>query len=89
MKSIISDSKDCYICGRASNHTHHCIYGSNHKLADKYGLTVRLCHKCHTELHMNPNRGSDSFLKVTAQNCFENTYPDLDFMEIFGRNYRS
>ena len=57
MKSIIQDEckQDyCYICGKHADALHHCWHGSaNRKLADKDGLTVKLCNICHMNLHDN------------------------------------
>lgn len=57
MKSIITDSKRCYICkklGFESDGTeeHHMIHGTaNRSLADADGLTCQLCHYHHVRLH--------------------------------------
>lgn len=53
MKSIISDEEKCFLCGQTYGlETHHCIHGSGRRrIADQDGLTVRLCHVCHRNLH--------------------------------------
>ena len=89
MKSVITDNMDqCFICGSPYMiEVHHCIHGTaNRKLADKYGLTVGLCHICHSKLHDHGTK--DKVLQQLAQLKFEETYPDLDFMKIFGRSYK-
>ena len=91
-RSIIQMDMDCcYICGTMQNlHLHHVIFGSaNRKNSDKYGLTVRLCQKCHTGHNgVHANRAMDLMLKKKAQQCFEDQIGDREeFMEIFGRNY--
>lgn len=55
MKTILDPgSSCCYLCGKAANlECHHVFGGANRKASDRYGLTVRLCHKCHNE----PPRG--------------------------------
>ena len=43
-KSIIQNGDHCYFCGaRTGLHTHHIYAGSNRKISDKNGFTVRLC----------------------------------------------
>lgn len=52
MKSIIQETNECYICGQYPTEVHHCIHGIGRRiLADKDGLTVNLCHRCHMRLH--------------------------------------
>jgi hypothetical protein len=75
--------------GRATEE-HHCIYGTaNRKLSEKYGLKIYLCHWCHNEpprgLHFN--KKLDTEIKQMAQRRFNVVYPDLDFMQIFGRSF--
>ena len=66
----------CYICGQYATETHHCIHGTaNRKLADKDGLTVRLCSRCHRNLH---DHGTlDRELQRLAQ---------VRWMEYFGKS---
>lgn len=93
MKSIIQHEKCCYITGcTVGLEEHHIFYGtSNRKLSEKYGLKVWLKSDLHKfnrySVHGNPNNGLDLRLKVMGQMIFEETYPDLDFIKIFGRNY--
>lgn len=100
MKSIMH-AKDgtCYLCMKLNQdfsikpyvEEHHCIYGtSRRKLAEKYGLKVYLCKEHHLtgEMAAHRNYHISEQLKVAAQNAFEKKYPELDFMEIFGKNYK-
>lgn len=91
MKSIIqNESKQecCYLCGQWATDTHHCIHGTaNRKLADKDGLTVRLCHSCHHNLH---DHGSfDRELQRIAQARWMEYYgkSEDDFRERYGKSY--
>ena len=89
MHSIIKgDEKDrCYICGKYGEmQTHHLLHGTaNRKQADKYGLTVHLCHRCHMRLH---DEGVfDRNLQRIAQKAFEAKYSHEEWMRIFGKNY--
>lgn len=90
MYSIISDKKQCYICGSTIwLEVHHVFPASNRKNSTKYGLVVCLCHSCHNEppngVHHNRERAE--WLKRIGQRKFNEHYPELDFMRIFGRNY--
>lgn len=89
MKSIIHNGENCFICGRRASERHHIFGASNRNWSEKYGLTVNLCHWCHNEppngVHFN--RDLDLKLKALAQKKFNETYPEENFIEIFGRNY--
>lgn len=90
-KSIITQIDDyCYICGRRATETHHVFGGASRGLSEKYGLKIRLCHWCHNEPPngVHHNRENDLMLKKLAQTRFEQVYPELDFREIFGKNYK-
>lgn len=89
MKSIIDGDQDgiCYICG-AHGHTevHHMLHGSRRKAADRYGLTVNLCRRCHMNLH---DKGlHDRELEAIAQTQFEKHHGHDEWMEAFGKNYK-
>lgn len=90
MKSIIQDEskKECFICGGYGSDRHHCLHGTaNRKNAEKYGLVVMLCHKCHMELH---DRGTnDRYLQQIAERKWlEATGKTVEeFINIFGKNY--
>ena len=48
MKSIIDQTKKCYVCGRTTGlHNHHIFFGKNKHNADEDGLTVYLCWEHH------------------------------------------
>lgn len=89
MHSIIKgDEKDrCYICGKYGEmQTHHLLHGTaNRKQADKYGLTVHLCHDCHMKLH---DKGEhDRELQCIGQDVFEKNFGHEEWMKVFGKNY--
>jgi len=88
MKSIISNEEKCYICGRRYGlEAHHCLHGSaNRKLADKYGLVVYLCSRCHYTLH-NQDKSLDRYMEQVAQKAFEQKYSHEDYMKLFRKNY--
>lgn len=88
MRSIIpgGDEKRCFICNRWLRvEKHHCLHGSRRKMADKYGLTVYLCVRCHTRLHDLGEH--DLELERIGQRAFEEKYGHERFMKVFGKDY--
>ena len=93
-KSIISNRTNCYICemyhGIETRGTelHHCIHGNaNRKIADKDGLTVKLCNTCHRLLH---DKGiHDRDLQQIAERSYLEHYNKTvnDFIKRYGKNY--
>jgi hypothetical protein len=90
-KSIMQDEKVCYISGSPVDlERHHVYYGAGRrKLSDKYGLTVWLRHDLHNEppYGVHHCKQTRRMLEQAGQRAFQEHYPDLDFMKIFGRNY--
>lgn len=64
----------CDICGKnfESLDTHHCVMGYNRKLADQDNLTVRICRKCHKEIHNNAV--TEALSKMYGQREWEFNY---------------
>ena len=90
MKSIMQKEKVCFITGSTQSLEEHHIFGAaNRALSEKYGLKVWLRHDIHNEppsgVHFN--KAHDLMLKRAAQKAFNEHYPQLNFIEIFGRNY--
>lgn len=88
--SILTNEKRCFMCGSTIWLERHHIFGaSNRKKSEKYGLWVYLCHYCHNEppngVHHNKQRSE--WLKRQGQRAFIETYPDIDFLKEFGKNY--
>ena len=100
MKSIMQ-KKDgtCYLCKMLHSdfsikqtQEHHAVHGmGRRKLSEKYGLKVYLCFRHHTAdggpEAVHKNAETDRLVKKEAQRAFEKRWPDLDFREIFGKNY--
>ena len=87
-KSIIDgDSADrCFLCGcNRPAHVHHVLHGSRRAMADRYGLTVHLCVRCHTRLHDLGEH--DLELERIGQQAFEKNFGHEKFMQIFGKDY--
>lgn len=91
MQSIISNEKQCLVCGSTVYiHKHHIFFGTaNRKLSEKYGCWCYLCSRHHnmSENGVHSNKILDNTLKEFAQKKFNEAYPDLDFLKIFGKNY--
>ena len=86
--SIITHNLDnCFICDKKRDHLHEIFFGAKHRqLSIKYGLVLPLCYKCHETMQ------KESILQelwhTKGQETFEKEYPNLNFMEIFGKNYK-
>lgn len=100
MRSILhsKEKKTCYLCvmlhGDDREHTvlheHHCIFGHGRRgLSEKYGLKVYLCLEHHLTGEQAVHRNAETalLLKQEAQKKFMEHFPDLDFREVFGKNY--
>lgn len=93
MKSIIQDEKECFLTKTTQNlDKHHLFFGNpDRQLSEKYGLWVWIEHTHHIKMspYKTPhnNRELDLKLKIIGQRAFEKAYPELNFIEIFGKNY--
>jgi len=91
MKSILTDNfKECLLCkNRIWIEEHHVFGASNRKKSTKYKLIAPLCHYCHNEpkTGVHHNRKKSDELKRRGQEAFEEHYPNLNFREVFGKNY--
>ena len=88
--SIISNERKCYVCGTTFNLNRHHIYaGANRPKSEKYGCWCYLCGKHHnlSSEGVHFNKKLDRELKQLCQKRFIETYPDLDFLKIFRKNY--
>lgn len=85
--SIITNNLDkCVICGKERDNLHEIFFGKNRQNSITYGLVIPLCYSHHVLMH------KDSKLQhiwhIIGQTKFEEHYPDLNFLEIFGKNYK-
>ena len=91
MKSILTnDNKHCYLCGRNGPlEIHHIFGGPNRNNSTEFGLVVPLCHSCHTGSveSVHQSKQAMEYLRKIGQQKFEVTYPELDFLKIFKKNY--
>lgn len=92
-KSIITNEKKCYVCGKKNNlHNHHIMFGKNRKKADKDGLMVYLCYEHHEGtygVHGKLGHELDIKLKEIAEEIWCEVYNKTpeDFRKVYGRNY--
>ncbi|WP_367567782.1 phosphoenolpyruvate carboxykinase [Lacrimispora sp.] len=92
MKSVLQDTKECYICRCTSClEDHHIFFGtSNRKRSEKRGLKVWLCgnHHRNSPDAVHKNRQSDLRLKEMAQAYYEqNIGTRQQFIIEFGKSY--
>ena len=80
--------KQCYLCGTTENlEVHHLLCGIHQRAkAEKYGLTIDLCHRCHMKVQQSP--ALMRWSRIKGQKMFESKYGNRDdFIKIFGKNY--
>lgn len=70
---------------------HHIFGGPNRHLSEEYGLKVYICPECHRTsaraVHQDPAGAANRYLQEAGQKAFEENFPELNFREVFGRNY--
>lgn len=85
------DLEHCIICGRSPVNKHEIFGGRNRLNSIKYKLVIPLCiYEHHNQIeckgiHFDKKLRDDWHKK--GQALFQETYPDLDFLQIFGKNY--
>jgi len=91
MNSIIQTEKECFVCKTTQGlHSHHILGSYNRNNSEKYGLKVWLCGKHHnlSSAGIHFDKQFDLYVKRIAQARYEEVYPDLDFVQIFGKNFK-
>jgi len=91
--SLFTDDLDhCIICGKSPINKHEIFFGAkNRQKSIQYGLVIPLCTAEHhnqigcTGIHFD--KKLREYWQIKAQKKFQEVYPDLDFLEIFGKNY--
>lgn len=89
-KSILQDSKECFLCGTTLNlERHHVLHGTAmRRIADKLGLTMWLCAEHHKGKYSpHHNKELDLRLKRFAQSIYEDDHSRIDWLLAVGRNY--
>lgn len=85
---LTNDLTKCYLCGKSKNHLHEVFYGKNRVNSMKWGCVAPLCYECHQGNNgVHNNHEIDITLKKICQKKFIETYPDVDFLSIFHKNY--
>lgn len=85
--SILTDNLDeCFICQRPRDDINEIFMGRNRQNSMRWGLCIPMCRKCHQEYHID--RDMQLYFMKMAQIKFEETYPDVNFVKIFLRNYK-
>ncbi len=85
------DMTKCIICGKCPINKHEIFGGRNRQNSIKYKLVIPLCTCEHHDqvnqrgIHFDKNLKKEWHKK--GQVMFNKTYPDLDFEDIFKRNY--
>ena len=78
--------RQCKVCGGTAIELHHIFYGrANRKLSDKYNLVIWVCRQCHERKHKDKSFREKYQLMAKAK--FKREHPDLNFKEIFGKEY--
>ena len=84
--SILTESNKCCMCPSTADLTWHEVFrGRNRANSMKYGLCLRLCLNCHEKYQ--EDKDFNNYWHKQAQLKFKEVYPDLDFLDIFKRNY--
>lgn len=84
--SLFTDNMNkCYFCNKPKDHIHEVIYGKNRINSMKYGITLPLCEEHHRMMHNDISLTKE--YRKKGQVLFEETYPDLDFMDIFKEKF--
>lgn len=81
-----SNLEVCIVCGKPKEHLHEVFFGSNRQVSIRYGLVIPVCSNCHRMIHNDSNL--QDMWHIRGQEIFEKTYPSLDFVSIFGQNYK-
>lgn len=93
-KGIVTEYKDiCFFCGAPAECEHHLLFGSGtRQLADKDGLKVPSCNKCHNmgqineRIHENPM--AEKLSKMLGQAIYEGRIGTREeFRRRYGKSY--
>ena len=91
---MIGNPDYCFICGAThSLETHHCLGGSYRQIADRLGMTVKVCPDCHTmnpdSIHRDPKAKDKKLLQKLAQIWAMEHYnmSVADFIHTVGKNF--
>lgn len=80
----------CYLCDRQGMmEVHHCLSGSYRSLAEKYGLTVKLCPDCHRFVHSGAGATTKRRMAAEAQRraMGEHNWTMDEWLDIFNKSW--
>lgn len=80
------DLTKCYFCPNKKDHMHEIYSGCRRQTSMKYGLCLPICESCHSK-YQNNKRFNYLWHKK-GQTKFQEVYPDLNFINIFGKSYK-
>ena len=85
--SAFTDDLDhCIICKRKKEHLHEIFFGANRKKSMQYNFVIPLCHKCHSEMHIN--KEWQEYWHVKGQEYWERFIGSREeFIRVFGKSY--
>lgn len=82
----IYDGDFCLECGALATDRHHCLMNKDRDRAEEWGLTVKLCRKCHSRLHDKDEAMANKYRRL-GQLCFEYQYGHEEYMRLFYKNH--
>ena len=87
--SILTDDlSKCFLCGKPKEQLHEIYFGKNRVNSMKWGCVAPLCRECHQGNNgVHHNHEVDIMLKQICQKKFNEVYPDINFIDIFFKNY--
>lgn len=77
----------CYYCGKPATDTHHVFNGPMRQKSEEYGATMRLCRKCHEEVHKSAQLRLLLKKAYQAQIMAEYKMSEDEFRQIFHKSY--
>ena len=89
-KSIMSNEKQCFICGALEVHKHHIYHTTaNRVVSERQGCWVYLCPKHHnmSDEGIHFNTPFDITLKKYCQQIWEEKHSRDEFIKTFGKSY--
>ena len=78
------ESRICYLCARGGDYSWKTVLEEHHI----FGGPNRHCHRTSARaVHQDPAGAANRYLQEAGQKAFEENFPELNFREVFGRNY--